>query len=46
MQDGKVKGFIADHCRIGSLEMKKQITEKENRDHCRIGSLEIHGAIH
>ena len=41
MQDGKVKGFIADHCRIGSLEMTIAAGLVYYYDHCRIGSLEI-----
>ena len=30
-----------DHCRIGSLEMRKAHKLKSGMDHCRIGSLEM-----
>ena len=30
-----------DHCRIGSLEIRKRKKKNPQKDHCRIGSLEI-----
>ena len=32
--------MLADHCRIGSLEMTILYTDIGVTDHCRIGSLE------
>ena len=36
---------LADHCRIGSLEMPLPTTYRAQIDHCRIGSLEITVAL-
>ena len=34
-----------DHCRIGSLEIRKALSYQNIKDHCRIGSLEKHSHI-
>ena len=40
MQGEDVDGVTVDHCRIGSLEIKRHREPAGHLDHCRIGSLE------
>ena len=35
------ESVVADHCRIGSLEIISYLCDAGIYDHCRIGSLEI-----